>query len=159
GLGSRSLGARVSRGLVALEVAISAVLLIATGLLFHTLWNLEHARLGFDVTRVTAFTVMPADASGFANMAVANSGEKEQTSVATRFYQPTLERIRQLPGVQEAALISAPPLSGINMNTSFKVVGRADDPASRPQARISSVSGGYERLMGTPVVRGRMINN
>jgi len=159
GLGSRSLGARVSGGLVALEVAISAVLLIATGLLFHTLWNLKHARLGFDVTRVTRFTVMPADAAGFANMAVAPSGGKEQTSAATLFYRPALERVRHLPGVQEAAVISAPPLSDINMNTSFKVVGRADDPGNKPQARISSVSGGYERVMGTPVVRGRMISN
>jgi len=40
GLGSRSIGSRVSGWLVALEVGLSAVLLIATGLLFHTLWNL-----------------------------------------------------------------------------------------------------------------------
>jgi len=159
GVGSRTLGARVSGWLVALEVAISAVLLIATGLLFHTLWNLQHARLGFDVTRVTSFTVMPADAAGFANMAVSQAGEKAPTSIATLYYQPVLERIRQLPGVQEAALISCPPLSGINMNTSFEVVGRAKDPNKALGARISSVSGGYDKLMGTPVIRGRMINS
>ena len=159
GLGSRSFGARVSGWLVALEVAVSAVLLIATGLLFHTLWNLEHARLGFDVTRVTSFTVMPADAAGFANMAVAQPGEKTQTSIATLFYEPALERIRHLPGVQEAALISSPPLAGVNMNTSFDLVGRAKDPNNVMRARITSVSGGYDRLMGTPVVRGRMITS
>jgi hypothetical protein len=159
GVGSRTLGARVSGWLVALEVAISAVLLIATGLLFHTLWNLQHARLGFDVTRVTSFAVMPADAAGFANMAVSQAGEKAPTSIATLYYQPVLERIRQLPGVQEAALISCPPLSGINMNTSFEVVGRAKDPNKALGARISSVSGGYDKLMGTPVIRGRMINS
>ncbi|HZD94796.1 MAG TPA: ABC transporter permease, partial [Candidatus Sulfotelmatobacter sp.] len=159
GVGPRSMGARVSSWLVAAEVAISAVLLIATGLLFHTLWNLEHTKLGFDVTRVTTFTAMPADAAGFANMAVSKTTEKSPTSIATLFYQPTLERIRQLPGVQDAALMTAPPLSGINMNTSFKIMGRAEDPNHAPQARLSAVSGGYERLMGTPVVRGRMISN
>jgi len=159
GVGTRSFGARVSGFLVALEVAVSAILLIATGLLFHTLWNLEHTRLGFDVTRVTTFTAMPADAAGFANMNVSKQGESDPTSIATLFYQPTLERLRQLPGVQEVALISAPPLSGINMNTSFKIVGRADDPNHQPEARISSASGGYERLMGISVVRGRMISN
>ena len=159
GLGSRTFGARVSGWLVALEVGVSALLLVATGLLFHTLWNLEHARLGFDVARVTSFTVMPADASGFANMAVAQPGEKAPASIATLFYQPTLERIRHLPGVEEAALISSPPLAGINMNSSFTVVGRPKDPNNTAHARISSVSGGYDRLMGTPVVRGRMINN
>ncbi|HKD80277.1 MAG TPA: ABC transporter permease [Candidatus Angelobacter sp.] len=159
GVGSRTFGARVSGWLVSLEVAISAVLLIATGLLFHTLWNLEHARLGFDVTRVTSFTAMPADAAGFSNMEVSQASENEPTSIATRYYQPTLERMRHVPGVQEAALISCAPLSGIYMNTSFKVVGRPDDPNHNPEARISSVSGGYERVMGTPVIRGRMINS
>ena len=159
GLGSRSFGARVSGWLVALEVAISAVLLIATGLLFHTLWNLQHAKLGFDVTRVTSFTAMPADAAGFGGMAVSKETDKAPTSIATLYYQPTLERIRQVPGVQEAALITAPPLSGINMGTSFSVVGRPKDPSQVMNARITAVSGGYDRLMGTPVVGGRMINN
>lgn len=158
GLGSRSFGARVSGWLVAGEVALSAVLLIATGLLFHTLWNLEHARLGFDVTRVTSFSAMPADASGFANWAVSEAGQKESTSIATLYYQPTLERLGHVPGVQEAALISAPPLANVNMNTSFKIVGRPDDPNKTPRARIAAVSGGYDRVMGTSVIRGRMID-
>lgn len=159
GVGQRSLGSRVSGTLVALEVAISTVLLIATGLLFHTLWNLEHSRLGFDVTRVTSFTTMPADASGFANMAVAEPTDKAPVSIATLYYQPTLERMRQVPGVQDAALVSSPPLTGINMGTSFKVVGRPDDPNNTPETRISAVSGSYERVMETPVLRGRMIGN
>jgi predicted permease len=159
GLGSRSIGSRVSGWLVAIEVALSTLLLIATGLLFHTLWNLEHTKLGFDVTRVSTFTAMPADASGFGNMSVSKKDEPAPTSIATLFYQPTLERMRHVPGVQEAALISSPPLSGINMSTSFNLVGQAKDPAHPLDARISAVSGGYERLMGTPVIRGRMITN
>jgi putative ABC transport system permease protein len=159
GLGSRSVGTRVSGWLVAIEVALSTVLLIATGLLFHTLWNLEHAKLGFEVTRVTSFTAMPADAAGFANMSVSQPSVKAPVSVATQVYRPTLESMRQMPGVQDAALITSPPLSGINMNTSFKIVGQPDDPAHKPEARITAVSGSYERLMGTPVARGRMITN
>ncbi|HET9165282.1 MAG TPA: ABC transporter permease [Candidatus Angelobacter sp.] len=159
GLGSRSIGSRVSGWLVTAEVALSTLLLIATGLLFHTLWNLEHSKLGFDVTRVSTFTAMPADASGFGNMSVSKKDEPAPTSIATLFYRPTLERMRHVPGVQEAALISSPPLSGINMNTSFSVVGQPKDPARALDARISAVSGGYARLMATPVVRGRMITD
>jgi predicted permease len=159
GLGPRSVGSRVSGWLVAAEVALSTLLLIATGLLFHTLWNLEHSKLGFDVTRLSTFTAMPADAAGFGNMSVSKSNEPAPTSIATLFYQPTLERMRHVPGVQEAALISSPPLSGINMNTSFLVVGQPKDSAHALDARISAVSGGYDRLMGMPVVRGRMITN
>jgi predicted permease len=159
GLGPRSIGSRVSGWLVAGEVTISTLLLIATGLLFHTLWNLEHTKLGFDVTRVSTFTAMPGDAAGFGNMSVSKSNEPAPTSIATLFYQPVLERMRHVPGVQEAALISAPPLSGINMSTSFNLVGQPKDPTHSFDARISAVSGGYERLMGTPVIRGRMITN
>ncbi|HEY7404144.1 MAG TPA: ABC transporter permease [Candidatus Angelobacter sp.] len=159
GLGTRSFGARMSGWLVAFEVAISAVLLIATGLLFHTLWNLEHAKLGFDVTRVTSFTAMPADAAGFGGMAVAKETDQAPASIATLFYQPTLERIKHVPGVEEAALISSAPLSGVNMGTSFNVVGRPKDPSDSMNARITAVSGGYDRLMGTPLIRGRMIND
>ena len=159
GLGSRSIRARLSGWLVAGEVALSTLLLIATGLLFHTLWNLEHTQLGFDTTRVTSFTAMPADAAGFANMGVAQAGEQTPTSVATLFYQPTLERLRQIPGVQDAALVTALPLSGINMRTSFKLLQHPDDPAHRMEARVTAVSGGYAQLMGTPVLKGRMISN
>jgi predicted permease len=159
GLGSRSVRARLSGWLVSVEVAISTLLLIATGLLFHNLWNLEHSHLGFDVTRVTSFTAMPADAAGFANLGVSQPGEQVPTSVATLFYQPTLDRLRQVPGVQDVALVTAPPLSGINMRTSFTLMGRADDPANKMEGRITAVSGGYAGLMGTPVLRGRMIGN
>ena len=65
GIGARSVSGRLSGSLVAGEVALSTLLLVGTGLLFHTLWNLEHARLGFDVERVTTFTAMPADAPAF----------------------------------------------------------------------------------------------
>jgi predicted permease len=102
---------------------------------------------------------MPADAAGFSNMSVSQTSEHPPASVATQFYRPTLESMRQMPGVQEAALITSPPLSGINMNTSFKIVGRPDDPAHTPEARITAVSDGYERLMGTPIFRGRMISD
>jgi hypothetical protein len=155
--GTRSAKGRLSRGLVAGEVALSVVLLVATGLLFHTLLNLERARLGFETTNVSSFTAMPADAAGFANLGE-SADEKPSPSVAVLIYQPALARIRALPGVQEAALISALPLSGVDLGADFEVEGRPKDPANKPGARFVAVSGGYERVMGTPVIRGRMIN-
>ncbi|HSM84858.1 MAG TPA: ABC transporter permease [Candidatus Limnocylindrales bacterium] len=158
GVGGRSVRGRVSGWLVAGEVALSALLLISTGLLFRTLWNLEHARLGFDVTNLTYFTAMPADATGFVNMSVSPDTQNAPPSVSTLVYQPLLERMRHSPGVQDAALVTAPPFSGIDMRTSFEVVGRAKAPGRNPQARTTAVSGDYVRLMGTPVIRGRMIS-
>jgi len=155
-LGTRSVRVRVGGWLVAGEVALSAVLLVATGLLFRTLWSLEHTRLGFNTALVTSFTAMPADASGFGNMTMSASAGAP-VSVATTIYRPLLEELRNAPGFQDAALDTAPPLSGMDLQTSFRVVGWADESERGLEARMTTLSGGYERLMGTPVVRGRMI--
>ena len=159
GLGARSVRRRLSGAVVAGEVALSALLLVATGLLFHTLWNLEHVQLGFDVTRVTTFTAMPADASGFAGMTVSSDLAHAPTSVATLVYQPVLERMRNTPGVEDAALDTAPPFSGIDLHSSFDIVGRPKHVGEDGNARVTAMSGGYARLMRTPMIRGRMISD
>ena len=159
GVGTRSVRRRLSGVVVACEVALSALLLVGTGLLFHTLWNLEHVHLGFDVARVTTFISMPSNASGFANMSVSSDTTHAPASVATLVYQPLLERMRNVPGVEEAALDTAPPLSGINMHSSFDIVGEPKPSGQKPSARMTAVSGGYARVMRTPVIRGRMITD
>ena len=158
GVGSRSVSNKLSGWLVAGEVALSTLLLVGAGLLFHTLWNLQQSRLGFETAHLTTFSAMPADASGFSGMAVSEDTSKATPSIATLTYQPVLEQVRQVPGVESAALITSPPLSGVDMNTSFEVVGRAKTQ-NHPEARISAVSGDYARTMGTPVLRGRMIQD
>jgi predicted permease len=159
GIGSRSVSRRLSGWLVAGEVALSTLLLVGTGLLFHTLWNLQQSRLGFDAAHLTTFEAMPADAAGFSGMAVSQDAGHAPPSVATLTYQPVLDRIRQVPGVESAALITTLPLSGFDIGTSFAIVGQAKDQTNKPEARISAVSGDYARTLGTPVVRGRMIGD
>ena len=161
--GTRSVGARSVRGrlsgwLTAGEVALSTVLLIGTGLLFHTLWNLEHAELGFAVTRVTTFTAMPDNAAGFTGMAVSHDTANAPVSIATLTYAPILERIRHMPGIEKAAFVSIPPLSGSDMHSDFKIIGQPEDPNNKPTARVSAASEDYARALGTPIIRGRMID-
>ena len=159
GVGSRAVSRRLSGWLVAGEVALSTLLLVGTGLLFHTLWNLQQSSMGFDTAHLTTFQAMPADAAGFSEMAVSQDAGHAPASVATLAYQPVLDRIRQVPGVQSAALTTAVPLSGIDIGTSFSIAGRAKDPTKRPEARISAVSGDYARTLSTPILRGRMIDD
>ena len=158
GVGTRSVRGKLSAWLVSGEVALSALLLVATGLLFHTLWNLEHTRLGFNVTRVTSFIAMPADAAGFSNMGVSEDTGHAPPSVAVLVYRPVLERLRALPGVQGAALDTALPLVNVNMGTNFRIIGEPHDREHDYDGEITTVSGGYAELMGTPVIRGRMVN-
>ncbi len=160
GIGSRSVSGKLSGWLVAGEVALSTLLLVGTGLLFHTLWNLQQSRLGFETSHITTFVATPADSAGFSGMTVSEDTGDAKPSVATLIYQPVLDRIRHLPGVQGAALVTSPPLSGMNVQTSFTIVG---DPKKYgkdvPFARISGVSGEYAQVIGTPMLRGRMIGD
>jgi putative ABC transport system permease protein len=158
GIGSRSVKGRFSGWLVAGEVALSALLLVGTGLLFHTLWNLEKSHLGFVATHLTMFTAMPADAAGFSHVSVSAGTHNAPVSVATITYQPVLERIRHLPGVAGAAMITTPPLSSEGIQSNFEIIDQSTN--SRDQAAlISAVSGDYAHTMGTPVLRGRMIDD
>jgi putative ABC transport system permease protein len=157
GVGSKSTGGKLAGWLVAGEVALSTLLLVGTGLLFRTLWNLEQSRLGFETAHITTFSAMPADAAGFSGMEVSTDTRNAPTSVALTTYQPVLERIRQLPGVESAALATSPPLSGMDLHSSFDILGQPKDPANKPQARVTAVSGDYARTLGTPIVSGRMI--
>jgi hypothetical protein len=73
--------------MVAGEVALSVILLISSGLMFRTLYKLQHAFLGFDETNVTQFLAMPGNAAGFFTAMTKSSGETNQAnSVAFRVY-------------------------------------------------------------------------
>jgi len=159
GIGARSVSGKLSGGLVAGEVALSTLLLVGTGLLFHTLWNLQQSRLGFETEHITSFSAMPADSAGFSAMQVSEDSANAKPSVATVTYAPVLERIRDVPGVRSAAMVTAPPLSGFNVGTSFDIVGEEKHGGDKPQGRISAVSGEYASTLGTPILRGRMIED
>jgi predicted permease len=159
GVGSKSVGGKLAGWLVAGEVALSTLLLVGTGLLFRTLWNLEQSTLGFETAHITTFSAMPADAAGFSGMAVSTDTQNAPASVAVITYEPVLERIRQMPGVESAALATSPPLSGMDLHSSFDILGQAKDPSNKPGARVTAVSGDYARTLGTPIVSGRMIGD
>jgi putative ABC transport system permease protein len=160
GVGSKSTGGKLSGWLVAGEVALSTLLLVGTGLLFRTLWNLEQSQLGFETAHISTFTAMPADAAGFSAMAVSEDASNAPASVATITYQPVLERMRQIPGVQSAALSTSPPLSGMDLGSSFDIVGAPNSTGDhKPVARVTAISGDYARTLGTPIIAGRMITD
>jgi putative ABC transport system permease protein len=101
---------------------------------------------------------MPANSAGFSEMTVSDAKDAIP-SVATQVYLPVLDQIRHLPGVEDAALVTSPPLSGVDMQTDFGIVGQPKDRAHKRGARMTAVSGDYARTMGTPIVRGRMIDD
>jgi putative ABC transport system permease protein len=155
---------RMAGWLVSGEVAIAAILLVATGLLFHTLYNLQHQRLGFETGHVITFTATPPDSAGYLafQSSIGNfAGAAPAASIADTIYQPLLDRLRRLPGVRVAALASSTPLDGVDIHTSFDVLGqpKSDSEKDARNAKIRVMSGDYSQAIGTAIVKGRAISD
>ena len=153
---------RLSEWMVTSEVVLSAILLVSTGLMFHTLYNLEHIHFGFDLDRVTTFAVTPANAPGYLGfLAARKSGAAPPTeSIITRVYQPILDRLHNLPGVVDVALSSSTPFDRDTMSSTFQLPGHPENQEYAPmQGQICYVTSGYARAMGRPLIKGRMISD
>ena len=135
--GTRS---RTRHALIALEVALSVVLLVCAGLLVDSLRQLQNAPRGYTVDDVTVIRMRAAgNAPGGTGLT----------------YQRYLAQIVAVPGVAGAAVADA-PLPG-TAGVEFAIVGRSDDAATLTQQRASwrIVSPAYFGVLGIPIVAGR----
>ncbi len=143
--------------LVSGEIALSVVLLVAAGLMLRSLYALRHATLGFAPEHVvTAGLVLPQK-----NFWLVSSGSQPGTpNVVQSFYQPLLERMRQLPGVETVGVSTVRPLQGNwSFSLSIEVAGRPK-PARQEErsAACRAATGEYFSAMGIRLLRGRLFN-
>jgi predicted permease len=133
-------GSRIRQTLVALQVALSLVLVTCAGLLARSLQKLETQDFGFEVAGhyvvdlAPSFTMVPPD-------------RLDATYARLR------ERLRQIPGVLNVGYSLYAPMSGDNWAHLVSVDGRP--PTERLQASWNRVSPGYFDTIGTPILRGR----
>ena len=139
---------RLSGLMVAGEVALSVILLVSGGLMFRTLYKLQHIYLGFEENNITSFIAFPGNAGGFFSFEKKQAVSQDQ-SIALRVYQPMADKLSQLPGVVNAAYANALPFEGIDMNTSFDIVGQPE-PAVRSLLRRTAVRPGDPGLCREP---------
>jgi putative ABC transport system permease protein len=141
-------GLRTRATLVVVEVAISVVLLVATGLLVKSLARLQQVRTGFDANRVLAIRL------SLPRIRYATP------STLVPFHDQLLARIQQLPGVVSVAFVSMLPLSGLSPTIEFTVVGQPPKSmAELPAAQYRMITPSYFRAMGIPLVEGREFTN
>jgi len=136
--GGRSRWAR--RVLVVAEVTLSVALLIGAGLLLRTFTYLRDLRPGFDSNGVVTATLSLQDA-------------RYQTSdKVNRLFDQSLERIRELPGVESAAVALALPYER-GINDAFGLPG--DKPGDYHMTVEFYVTPDYFRALRIPVLSGR----
>jgi predicted permease len=131
------------KGLVSAQVALSFLLLFGAGLFVKSLQNLKATDTGFrDIDNLVTFQLSPA----------LNGYDAPRT---VHFYQELLDRIRALPGVKSAALLTVPLLHGWEWDSSVTVEGHQAQDGENMQAFMNAPSPGYFATMGIPVLEGR----
>ncbi len=131
------------KGLVTAQVALSFLLLFGAGLFVRSLQNLKATDTGFrDVDNLVTFMLSPA----------LNGYDAPRT---VHFYDEVLENLRATPGVKSAALASVALLHGDEWDSSTVVEGHQAKDGEDMQAFMNSVSPGYFKTMGIPILEGR----
>jgi predicted permease len=130
----RVLGGRI---VLAAQMAICLVLLMAGGLLLRTLRNYATQNLGFQAEGLLVFGVTPQN--------------QADTHV---FYRALLERLRATPGIVSASMVENRPGSGWSNNNDVVLDGVEHKDAP---LRSNGVGAGFFHTMGVPVLQGREI--
>jgi putative ABC transport system permease protein len=144
GRGSDAPGRHRMRALLVIsEVALSIVLLIGAGLMIRSFVRLLAVDPGFKTDHVlTAFVSLP----------VAKYSKHEDQ---TAFFDRLLERLRNVPGVSAAGVVSDIPLYG-GSSTGFDVEGRTPaQPGQRAMTDYRIISPEYFAAMGMRLRKGR----
>jgi putative ABC transport system permease protein len=147
GLQSGGRSTRRSHGvqavLTTIQVALAVTLLIGGGLLFRTLWSLEHRPMGFAARNVATFRLPLPWQMG-------------RAEVSSR-YARAMETLRSLPGVTGVALTDRLPLGGPTESAKADVEGRPDLEMPDVQLGQRTVSAGFHQLMRVPLLAGRYL--
>lgn len=130
--------------LVASQLAMAVVLLLGAGLMARTLLNLNRIDPGFRTEGVLT-----------ARVTAPTARYPEMASLAG-FYDDLLERVRALPGVEEAGAVRSLPLGNQIGDAGITVEGYTPAAGENLRGDWQVVTEGYFEAMAIPVVRGRV---
>ena len=136
--------ARLRSVLIIAQAALSVVLLVGAGLFVRSLDKVQSVDLGMDIDHVLAATI-DLQSVGY------------KRAERTNFFRAVLERVKRLPGVDDAVLAASVPL-GMTSAMSMIVPGRPDSIAHSPNGGspwYNAVGTDFFATMGMHFIRGR----
>jgi predicted permease len=134
--------ARVRKLLVTMQVAVSALLLIPTGLFLKSLVNLLHLDLGLKTDNLVTFRISPE----------LNSYKPEQSRA---LFERVEEQMAAIPGVRSVTASMVPLIAGSNWGNNLTVEGFASGPQADTFSMFNLVGAGFFGKMGIPLIAGR----
>jgi predicted permease len=131
------------KSLVIGEVAVSLVLLVASGLLLTSFWKLIHVSPGFDAANLLTFK------TSFTEQQVATSA-----ALGQRLDELTT-RLEAQPGVEAAAAVNSLPTQ-LTPDLPFDILGRkAGNPDASGDEKYMPITAHYFDALRIPVIAGR----
>ena len=133
------------RGLLVIsQVALSLLLLTGAGLLIKSFANLRATRPGFDPSRAMVLQL------------VLPKVKYPDPMQHWQFFEQILPKLAAIPGVEAAGAANPMPFSGNDRGSSFAIAGQPPVPrGNHPVASHLTITPGYFKAMGTPLVLGR----
>jgi putative ABC transport system permease protein len=129
---------RVRNGLVALQAALSVILVIGAGLFIQSLRNVQRIDLGFNMDR--SLTMRPVFVGG-----------QDRGAEVARAIPVIAERLMQAPGVEKVAFGQAGPMAGASQYPVYRA--GVEQAVTTPTS--VAVSPGYFAATGMRVLEGR----
>jgi putative ABC transport system permease protein len=134
--------------LMAGEVALASMLLIGAGLAMKSFVNLQHVNPGIRPDHVLTFRMrLPTD-----NL---YKNDRDQAG----FYRRVLDRVEQIPGIQNAGLTDVLPLGQQNDREYFTIENRLLPLGQTLVSDFRRVSPRYLNTMGIALLQGRLISD
>lgn len=146
---SRAIGGSASRSglrkiLLTAEIALTVVLLIGAGLLFKSFLQLRSADLGCLTENVITRKYFLPEV------------QYNKPELVVAFHESLLERVRRLPGVLAAGLVSTPPGGGYEGDQVFTIPERpSQGPVLAKDALFRTADPGYFSALRIPLLSGR----
>jgi predicted permease len=130
---------------VASQMALCLILLVGSGLLVRSLRNYETLPLGLRVDGLLVFGTDP--------FSVHSDEEKEH------FFQNLLARLRTVPGVESATLVSHRLGSGWGWNSVWAIDGVEPQEPFSESMSANHVGPDFCHTLGIPILRGRDVTD
>ena len=132
--------------LVVAEVIASVVLLVSSGLLIRALWRVQSVDPGFKTRGILSLrTALPFP-------------KYDNTSTRGQFYDKVLTDVRRLPGVTDAAYITALPMTWGGGIWPVEVNGSSQIRTAGTSASLRFVTPGLFSTLGIPIKLGRGVS-
>ena len=148
--GSTAGGGGLRKSLVVVEVALSVMLLVGAGLMLRSFSRLRNVNPGFRTDHALTLRVsLPVP-----NGQITKADEDRFVS----FFDRTLTRLNELPGVTAAGASNLIPLDGGATDRLIEIEGYVPrDTSDMPDAQNRQTTPGWFDAMGIPLLRGRLM--